>query len=356
VVPVVVVVAAVAGGMAALALRGGAAPAAAPRTPALGTATVVRTNLDQTASTSGTLGYSPIAPLINQLQGTYTSLPAPGATVVLGGTLYRVDDEPVVLMAGTTPAWRPFGPNMTPGPDVRELESNLIALGDAHGLLDTASDQFTPATTAAIERWQAATGRAVNGQIGLGQVVFLPAPLLVGAAAVQVGQPAGPGDIPFAVSSSTRTVTVPLGPDAPPATVGETVSITLPDSSTTPGTVTAITTAPPAGNSSGGGGNGGSSSGAAATQAVITPTDPAATGSGTGVVVQVSLTVQSADHVLAAPITSLLALADGGYGVEVVEPSGGHHLVGVTTGLYTGTMVQISGAGIAAGTKVAVAQ
>ena len=46
-------------------------------------------------------------------------------------------------------------------------------------------------------------------------------------------------------------------------------------------------------------------------------------------------------------------LADGGFGVDVVT---GHtsHLVGVITGLYDNTLVQISGSGIAAGTRVEV--
>jgi hypothetical protein len=52
----------------------------------------------------------------------------------------------------------------------------------------------------------------------------------------------------------------------------------------------------------------------------------------------------------------LLALAGGGYGVDVVGPPGVHHLVGVTTGIFTGSQVQVTGTGITAGTKVVVAQ
>jgi hypothetical protein len=68
------------------------------------------------------------------------------------------------------------------------------------------------------------------------------------------------------------------------------------------------------------------------------------------------LTDQSVKGVLALPIGALLALAGGGYGVEVVEPSGAHKLVGVTTGIFTGTQVQISGPRITAGTKVVTGQ
>jgi hypothetical protein len=66
--------------------------------------------------------------------------------------------------------------------------------------------------------------------------------------------------------------------------------------------------------------------------------------------------VQSARNVLAVPVSALLALAGGGYGLEVVEPSGVHRLVGVTAGLFASGQVQVSGAGVTAGTKVVVAQ
>jgi hypothetical protein len=69
--------------------------------------------------------------------------------------------------------------------------------------------------------------------------------------------------------------------------------------------------------------------------------------------VNVNITTQTADNVLAAPVNALLALQDGGYGVDVVTGRTSH-LAGVTTGLYSGTLVQISGSGITAGTTVEV--
>jgi hypothetical protein len=93
-----------------------------------------------------------------------------------------------------------------------------------------------------------------------------------------------------------------------------------------------------------------------ATVATVTPDDGWVTGTAAEVGVQISLTVHAANGVLATPISSLLALAGGGYGVEVVTPSGAHHLVAVTTGAFSGSQVQVSGRGIAAGTKVVVAQ
>ena len=68
---------------------------------------MVRTNLVTTALTGGTLGYAAARPVVNLASGIYTWLPRPGTAMSPGSVLYRVDDTPVTLMAGATPAWRP---------------------------------------------------------------------------------------------------------------------------------------------------------------------------------------------------------------------------------------------------------
>jgi peptidoglycan hydrolase-like protein with peptidoglycan-binding domain len=353
-------VAAVAGALVAITVRGSTTVAVSAAPPRLATATVTRTDLSASVLTEGTAGYAPSAPVVNQQSGTYTELPPAGAVVAAGQVLYRVDNGPVVLMTGNTPAWRPFGPGMGDGPDVSELQASLLALGDADGLLTAPTGHFDAATQAAVERWQRSEQLTPDGQIPLGGVAFLPGPVLVGAPNAALGDLAAPGATPYAVTTSSRVVTVPLNADLPTVTVGEQVAIVLPSNSHTPGTVTGIGPAPSSGPSSGGGGSGsgGSSSGGSPSTVVATvsPVHPAATGAAAGEPVQVSLTSQTAPHVLAVPIASLLALAGGGYGVEVVQPSGAHHLVGVTTGLFTGSKVAITGSGIRAGDKVVVAQ
>ena len=243
---------------------------------------------------------------------------------------------------------------MSDGPDVAQLESNLIALGDAHGLFSTPGDHFSAATATAVDRWQTASGYGATGVIPLGVVVFFPGPVLVGPYNVNLGQNAANGDMPYVVSTSTRTVSVPLTPNDPGVDVGEVVSIILPSNASTPGTVTAI--GPPAPSPGPSAGSGGSSSNGVSTVLTVTPDDPSVTGTGSGIGVQVSLTVQRVPHVLAAPVSALLALAGGGYGVEVVAPSGAHRLVGVRTGVFAGRRVQVAGPGVGVGTKVVVAQ
>jgi peptidoglycan hydrolase-like protein with peptidoglycan-binding domain len=323
----------VAGAVVTVSVRGGdAAPVTAPAQPRPATAAIVRTDLVATALTGGILGYAAARPVVNQLPGTYTWLPRPGAAIRPGGVLYRVDDTPVTLMAGATPAWRPFGLGMTGGPDVRQLQAYLIAGHFAAGLLTAPTGSYDWLTADAVERWQAARGLPVTGLIALGQVVFLPDAILVGRMNVAAGESAAGGQQPYQVTTAQRTVTVPLTPNLPPASVGEAVSIVLPSQARVPGTITAV----------------------GPSQLTVAPRGP--TGTGTDVAVQVALAVQAARDVLAVPVAALLALAGGGYGLEVVAPSGAHHLVAVTTGLFAGGQVQVSGPGMTEGTRVVTAQ
>src|SRR6516165_3873784 len=92
--------AAATGVVATIAVRGGQAPASPPAPPPVTTATVVQTNLATTVLTAGTLGYAATSPVVNQLTGTYTALPAPGQAIRAGQELYRVDNLPAVLMGG----------------------------------------------------------------------------------------------------------------------------------------------------------------------------------------------------------------------------------------------------------------
>jgi membrane fusion protein, multidrug efflux system len=69
--------------------------------------------------------------------------------------------------------------------------------------------------------------------------------------------------------------------------------------------------------------------------------------------VQVAFTAAQRENVLTVPIAALLALADGGYGVQVTD-GGSSRIVAVQTGMFAGGRVEISGEGIAEGTIVGV--
>ena len=80
---------------------------------------------------AGTLTYrarsdgSPYS-VINQARGTYTELPDAGDEVDCGDVLYRVDDDPVLLLCGAVPAYRDLHDG-DEGNDVRQLNRNLHA-------------------------------------------------------------------------------------------------------------------------------------------------------------------------------------------------------------------------------------
>jgi hypothetical protein len=85
----------------------------------------------------------------------------------------------------------------------------------------------------------------------------------------------------------------------------------------------------------------------------VTLQDPARVSGFTSAAVTVNVVSAHVTQVLAVPINALVALAEGGYAVEVVDRAG-RHLVGVHTGLFANSLVEVSGAGLAPGTRVEV--
>ena len=359
-----------------VATSGSKQPAQAAQELPANTATVQQGKLSATVSENGTLTYqgqsdgSPYT-VINQAQGTYTELPALGQVVSQGQALYRVNDSPVVLLYGSTPAYRSLTAGVS-GADVAELNADLVALGYATSAqLGPMTDSFDSATTLALEKLQAALGVTQNGTLTLGQAVFEPAALRVSAISAQWGGSAQSGQTAIQATSTARVVQVAL--DASEQTkvaVGNTVTITLPNNQTTPGVVSevgAVATCPSSPGSTGSNSNSaapgtdscssGNSGSVTPTITVdVTPSDPAATGTWDQAPVQVGITTASVPNALAVPVTALLAQASGGYSVEVISPDGTNHLVRVSLGLFDDAqgLVQVTGPGLAAGQKVVV--
>jgi peptidoglycan hydrolase-like protein with peptidoglycan-binding domain len=136
----------------------------------------------------GTLGYGKAFEVYDRLAGTFTWLPVVGAVIGRGGTLYRLNNLPVALMYGSVPAYRTLKSGVSDGPDVAELNQNLIDLGyDPSGAI-TDENQFGEATAAAVRRWQKAEGLTETGEVELGRIVFAPGARRVTTVHVSVGQ------------------------------------------------------------------------------------------------------------------------------------------------------------------------
>jgi peptidoglycan hydrolase-like protein with peptidoglycan-binding domain len=179
------------------------------------TASVTRRTLSESSTVDGTLGYGATLELYDRLAGTFTWLPSVGAVIVRGGTLWRIDDLPIVLMYGSVPAYRRLKDGVSRGPDVAELNRNLVDLGfDPYGAI-TDDESFGEATAAAVRRWQKAEGLTETGEVALGRVVFAPGARRVTAVKVTLGQDPPPASGATGTTPTTPTPTTPAA--TPPA-------------------------------------------------------------------------------------------------------------------------------------------
>jgi peptidoglycan hydrolase-like protein with peptidoglycan-binding domain len=307
-------------------------------------ATVREGPLTSQTEVSGTLGYAGSLSVVNQATGTATWLPGAGTVIRRGRVLYRIDGHPVVLMYGTTPAYRALSEGST-GADVQQLNANLVALGYAtSSALDPTSSYFSWETKYALELLQHALGVTQTGELALGQAVFEPGALRITNVLATLGTTAPPGGVIAQATSIARQITVNLDA-AQQASVkpGDRVTITLPSGATERGVVTGV-------------GKVASSGGSSTTiPAYIALADPRVAGRLDQAPVEVAITTSRAARALIVPVGALLALAGGGYAVETVDARGAHRLVPVTTGLFDDAdgLVQVSGA-LSAGEHVVV--
>jgi peptidoglycan hydrolase-like protein with peptidoglycan-binding domain len=122
--------------------------------------------------------------------GVVTDVAAPGTIIEQGDIVYWVDGQPVVALYGTTPAYRTLrdlSTDMT-GSDIAQLETALADLGYDLGGSLTIDDQFTSGTSLAVQDWQEDLGVDVDGIIEPGDVIFVPGPSQVVDLAVTTGQ------------------------------------------------------------------------------------------------------------------------------------------------------------------------
>jgi hypothetical protein len=229
---------------------------------------------------------------------TFTMLPAVGEVIAQGQTIYAIGGRPVVLRYGS--------------PTTRVLP--------------------------------------------LGSVVFEPGPVRVTSVMPELGANVTPGPVLTATSTRPQVKIALSAAQQSSVKVGDRVSITLPDQQTTPGVVSSVGTVAKSPNKEGGGGGGeNGEEGGPTIEVDVTPSEPQTIGHLDEAPVSVSITTQSVPEALAVPVDALLALAGGGYALEVAEGRA-HHLEAVTLGLFDDAegLVQVSGRGVSAGQRVVV--
>lgn len=314
------------------------------------TAEVVETDLVQRTSVDGTLGYATLdEQVVGRGSGTITGLAAEGAVMGRGGALYHVDGRPVTLLLGGQPAHRTLQEG-DEGADVRQLKENLVVLGYATWDQIDDDDEFGSGTRKAVKRWQEALGVEETGVVQLGDVVVLPGPVRIQEHQVEVGSVLQDGTPVATLASLGRVVSVDLDADkADLVSEGDPVEVELPDGSVAQGTVSSVASTVDVPAEEDGD----------PTVAVTITLDDAPPGAEGLDHAPVEVRIESArrEGVLAVPVPALLALAEGGYGIERVT-DGHHELVAVEPGMADDDrdLIEVTSDELRAGDTVVVAQ
>jgi hypothetical protein len=277
----------------------------APERP---TAPVVRRDLSEVDTFDATVDHGESWELATGAKGTVTWRPEVGAVIEPGGTLIRVDDKPVVLARGEMPMYREIGrvqggeKAQLRGADVAQLQDFLRSLGfDEKGTLQT-DGVFGAITERAIKAWQTAFGLPVTGKVDSSQLVFSPTSVRI-ATAPRVGTQFEK----IEVTTTTGILTFDVEEDKKPRVgVGTEVVVELEDGTRLDGTIESLTSPE----------DGDDDNGAQKWRATVTVDGlPGDTGGG----VQVQVTTVFAKQALTVPVGALLAPANGGFAVEVVD-------------------------------------
>ncbi|MEH0545716.1 peptidoglycan-binding domain-containing protein [Streptomyces sp. B21-105] len=386
-----VVVAAVAV-VGALGLGGGGAQEGSSAPPRSGsTVPVTRTTLTERTTVDGRLGYGTEVPLPVKATGTVTWLPAEGTTMGRGGTLLRVDDRPVVLLYGALPMYRELGltvgarqgtgqgagteggtqdsgdqgradetsgapdPSASPTPggaggtggtlrgmDVLQFESNLAALGYTGFTVD---EEFTGLTARAVKRWQKSLGLPQSGTVGIGDVVYSAGNVRIGHAGVRLGSPATDDALTYTGTSRKVVVNASAAEDSW-AVRGAAVTIGLPAGTSVKGEVASVGKSATAPEDRGGEGG----SAAPTVPVTITVKDQKSVGRLESAPVTVEYAGRERADVLTVPVAALVALAEGGHGLETADG----RFVAVKTGLFADGRVEVSGSAVREGMNVRI--
>jgi hypothetical protein len=249
--------------------------------------------------------------------------------------------SPVVLLYGSIPDWRALSESVT-GQDVSQLNHDLVDLGyaDRADIAALGWDYLLVGDGVAVQKLEEHLGVASPpGSLSWGQVVFEPEALLVSQVTGSLGSSAN-GPV-LTATSDRHVVTVPLDASMQSEVkAGDTVTVTLPDGTTTPGVVSSVgtvaTTTPGQGQNP-----------ATTIPVQVKLTDPGAAGTLDQAPVTVNIATQSSPGpVLAVPVTALLPQSPGGYVVEVAGPGNTRRWVPATPGIFDGAdgLVQVTGA------------
>lgn len=314
-----------------------------PSTVAVAATTgVTRQDLVTRDELDGSLSYRGAVPLVAGRDGVLTWMPSAGTVIRRGDVVAEIDGVATRLLLGDRPAWRRLAVGCVNGPDIRQLNDNLAALGYADRD-DLPGQRFDWRTRQAVYQWQDDLGLRQTGAVELGDVMFLPHGVRTGAVEAQRGTRVSAGQTLAKATRRKQVITVDLDAahrgslteDAP-------VVVALPDRTRIDATVRSIG------------------------RVVSAPAEPddkptvkveialakGAVGELDAAPVVVIIERVLAEDVLAVPVGALLAVADRGYVVERVTARGIDR-VAVKPGQFADGLVEVTG-DVAEGDEVVV--
>lgn len=316
----------------------GSDPEAASASVDYDTASVTRRTLEETSKVNGTAGFGAARPLSTTADGIVTSAPQPGDVLQPGDTAVVVAGLPVVAVDGDTPMYRELRRvpkserdaagdkvGLQEGADVAQLQRFLVGLGyDNDGSLE-ADGVFGAGTEKAVKAWQRSVGHPATGRVDSSQIVFID-----GAVRVETAPSVGERSQDLTVTGVTPVVVANVTnkqrgyfPIGAPIEMELATGIAV-------GAVSDLERSV-------------SSDGSAAYRVEITPAAGAdLAGLEAGDSVGLTARRSVAENVLTVPVRALVALAEGGWAVEVDEV-GGPTLKAVELGEVIDGFAEITG-------------
>ncbi len=132
------------------------------------------------------LGFGQSRNLLAQARGTLTWVPEVGQQIKTGDVLWEVDRQPVIYMPGDLPMYRDLYKGVKKGDDILQLEEFLIAEGFGPDEWE-ADNSFNARTRAAVKAFQKERGMTEDGLLG-------PEKIIVGRELLRVETRATKGD------------------------------------------------------------------------------------------------------------------------------------------------------------------
>jgi peptidoglycan hydrolase-like protein with peptidoglycan-binding domain len=270
-----------------------------------------------------------------------------GEVVFLPGPALVVDASQLGETAGqNAPVVTLLTGNSLTGSDVEQLEAALSGQGFDPGTVDGV---FSTDTQQALIDWQQSVGMETDGVVNVGEIVFLPDSIRIATVNLTVGSSVNPGAAVLGTSSNQSVVAVDLpARDQGLLAEGDRVTVVLPNDVETPATVTHVA---PLATVSGDGPE------QQATFEILIELDDDSVAVGFDEApVDVLVITDQRLGALSVPVSSLLALAEGGYAVEVDRGNGQTALVAVDPGMYADGYVEIEAEGLQPGDRVVMAR